>query len=124
VRDQCTRGVSRIVGFLPQELFDLQTQARAQSLTPDWRERYARRSGIEGTVNEFAHGHGIRRCRYRSHDKAHVQHVLTAIAVNIERLSAQTPPQEPRRPRPPTAYQAFLDQHDIPRLKSWRATSD
>jgi hypothetical protein len=46
------------------------------------------RSGVEG--NEFAHGHGMRRCRQRGPRKAHIQHVLTAIAVNIERLSAQT----------------------------------
>jgi len=42
---------------------------------------------VESTVNEFAHGHGMRRCRYRGQGKAHIQHILTAIAVNIERLS-------------------------------------
>ncbi|MFE9454228.1 hypothetical protein [Streptomyces sp. NPDC006739] len=31
---------------------------------------------MESTVNEFAHGHGIRRCRYRGQGKVHVQHVL------------------------------------------------
>ncbi|GAB3172017.1 transposase [Streptomyces incanus] len=41
-------------------------------------------SGVEGTINEFAHGHGVRRCRYRGQPKAHLQPVLTAIAVNIE----------------------------------------
>ncbi|WUH95626.1 transposase [Streptomyces sp. NBC_00433] len=48
---------------------------------------YAFRSGVEGTVNEFAHGHGMRHCRHRGQPKAHPHHVLTAIAVNIERLS-------------------------------------
>ncbi|MGW7674577.1 transposase, partial [Streptomyces sp. NPDC054775] len=43
-----------------------------------WKSRYAVRSGVEGTVNEFAHGHGMRRCRYRGQSKAHVQHILTA----------------------------------------------
>ncbi|MFD4261095.1 transposase [Streptomyces sp. NPDC058534] len=33
----------------------------------------------------------MRRCRYRGQPKAHLQHVLTAIAVNIERLSGLTP---------------------------------
>ena len=80
------------------------------------------RSGIEGTVNEFAHGHGMRHCRYRGQPKAHLQHVLTAIAVNIERLS-QVPPGENPAPRPPTAFQDYLDQHDIKRLRSWRAVS-
>jgi hypothetical protein len=48
--------------------------------------------------------------------------VLTAIAVNIERLS-QLPPGESTSPRPPTAFQKYLDQHDIQRLRSWRAVS-
>jgi hypothetical protein len=38
------------------------------------------RSGIEGTVSEFAHGHGMRHCRYRGQPKAHLQRVLTAVA--------------------------------------------
>jgi hypothetical protein len=52
---------------------------------------------VEGTVNEFAHGHGMRRCRYRGQGKAHIQHVLTAIAVNIERLSGLPPAEETPR---------------------------
>jgi Predicted solute binding protein len=80
------------------------------------------RSGIEGTVCEFARGHGMRHCRYRGQPKAHLQHVLTAIAVNIERLS-QLPPGQSTSPRPPTAFQDYLDQHDIKRLRSWRAVS-
>jgi hypothetical protein len=82
------------------------------------------RSGIEGTVNELAHGHGhgLRHCRYRGQPKAHLKHVLTAIAVNMDGLS-QLPPGESTAPRPPTAFQKYLDQHDIQRLRSWRAVS-
>ncbi|MFE3729763.1 transposase, partial [Nocardia sp. NPDC059154] len=86
-----------------------------------WRQRYAVRSGIEGTVCEFANGHGMRQCRYRGQTKAHVQHVLTAIAVNIERLSAGQLPDEPSPSRPPTAFQNHLDHKGIPRSRSWRA---
>ncbi|MFB7508386.1 transposase [Streptomyces broussonetiae] len=57
------------------------------------------RSGVVGTVNEFAHGHGMRRCRYRGPRKARIQHVLTAIAVSIERLGALPPSDE--APTPP-----------------------
>jgi hypothetical protein len=91
-------------------LRDLQVRVRAEQHTPEWRARYAVRSGVEGTVNEFAHGHGMRRCRYRGEPEAHLQHVLTAIAVNIERLSALPPTDTPSPPRPPTAFQTFLDQ--------------
>ncbi|MEU4740915.1 transposase [Actinosynnema sp. NPDC023658] len=72
---------------------------RAERQEPAWHKRYAVRSGIEGTIFEFTHGHGMRRCRYRGQSKTHLQHVLTAIAVNIERLSRQ-PPGTSAPPRP------------------------
>jgi transposase len=112
----------RTVGFPPRELYDLQIRNRAGQQDPDWLKRYAVRSGIEGTVCEVARGHGMRHCRYLGQPKAHLQHVLTAVAVNIERLS-QLPPGESTAPRPPTAFQDYLDQHDIKRLRSWRAVS-
>ncbi|MDH6122884.1 transposase [Kitasatospora sp. GAS204B] len=75
---------------------------------------------MEGTINEFAHGHGMRHCRYRGQPKAHLQHVLTAIAVNIERLSSRSEAEKSSPPRPPTAFQDFLDLQAIPQSKSWR----
>jgi hypothetical protein len=91
-RAACTTSGSgkRIVGF-PRELYELQIRNRADQQDPAWRKRYAVRNGVEGTVCELARGHGMRHCRYRGQPKAHLQHVLTAIAVNIERLS-QLPP--------------------------------
>lgn len=122
VRTQCTSSKegARNVGFPPRELRDLQLRVRAEQQTPEWKARYAVRSGVEGTINEFAHGHGMRRCRYRAEPKAHLQHVLTAIAVNIERLSGRPAAEETSPARPPTAFQTFLDRQGIPRSKSWR----
>ncbi|WP_225840156.1 transposase [Streptomyces sp. NK08204] len=67
VRTRCTitADSARTVGFPPRELRDLQLRVRAEQKTPEWQARYAVRSGVEGTINEFAHGHGMRRCRYR-----------------------------------------------------------
>ncbi|WP_307129214.1 transposase [Streptomyces aurantiacus] len=120
-RTQCTTTADnvRTVGFPPRELRDLQLRIRTEQQTPEWKARYAVRSGVEGTVNEFAHGHGMRHWRYRGQGKAHIQHVLTAIAVNIERLS-KLPPDETPMPRRSTAFQNYLDQRAIPRPKSWR----
>ncbi|MFD6432565.1 transposase [Streptomyces venezuelae] len=81
----------------------------------------AGRSGVEGTLNEFAHGQGMRRCRYRGQPKAHLQHVLTAIAVNIDRLSGLPLSEEAPTSRRPAAVQTYLDQHRVPRPKSWRS---
>ncbi|MEU0278169.1 transposase [Streptomyces sp. NPDC088147] len=53
---------ARTVGFPPRELRDLQLRVRAGQQTPEWQARYSVRSGVEGTVNELAHGHGMRRC--------------------------------------------------------------
>ncbi|MGK4585995.1 IS1182 family transposase [Kitasatospora sp. HPMI-4] len=65
-RPRCTSSSdARNVGFPPRELRDLQIRVRAEQQTAVWKARYAVRSGIEGTINEFAHGHGMRRCRYR-----------------------------------------------------------
>ncbi|MFC9915182.1 transposase [Streptomyces sp. NPDC127197] len=107
------------VPVVPPPTFHVRTEQQ----TPEWQARYAVHSGVEGTVNEFAHGHGMRRCRYRGQPKVHLQHVLTAIAVNIKRLSGPPPAGETPPPPPPTAFQNYLDQRKIPRLKSWRATS-
>ena len=54
----------RTVGFPPRGLYELQIRNRADQQDPAWHKRYAVRSGIEGTVCEFAHGHGMRHCRY------------------------------------------------------------
>ncbi|MEN8652233.1 transposase [Streptomyces sp. 21So2-11] len=104
----------------PCHLHELQAQNRADQQDPHCQRRYAARSGIEGTVNEFVNGHQMRRFRYRGITKAHVQHVFTAIAINIKRLSEQEPPDSTSRARPPTAFQQYLDAHGLPRPRWWR----
>lgn len=81
-RPRCTNSRARNVGFPPRELRDLQVRVRAEQQTPHWKARYAVRSGVEGTINEFAHGHGMRRCRYRGSlgGPAHTRHRLPARA--------------------------------------------
>ncbi|MFF1745908.1 transposase [Streptomyces mirabilis] len=73
-RTRCTTTAdsARTVGFPPRELRDLQLRVRAEQQTPDCKTRYAVRSGVEGALNEFAHGHGTRRCRYRGQPKSRV----------------------------------------------------
>ncbi|WP_329379453.1 hypothetical protein [Streptomyces sp. NBC_01716] len=41
--------------FPLRELRDLQLRVRTEQQTPEWKTRYAVRSGVEGAVNEFAH---------------------------------------------------------------------
>ncbi|MEU6807578.1 transposase [Streptomyces sp. NPDC046831] len=76
--------------------------------------------GAEGSVEEFVDGHRGRRCRYRGLGRTHLQRVLTALAINVERLSLQKPADGPYRPRPPTAFQQYLDKRGLPRPLCWR----
>ncbi|MEU5726371.1 IS1182 family transposase [Micromonospora sp. NPDC047738] len=101
VRQQCTGNVDgkgRHLLLLPEPLQKIQTRARSQQQTLEWKRRYALRAGCEATVSETVHAHGLRRCRYRGLAKTHVQHVLTAAGTNIVRL-AQHRPNQRRRPR-------------------------
>ncbi|MFE2971648.1 transposase [Streptomyces sp. NPDC059340] len=118
------RGLLLLYGFDIHELFrrprlHALTAAGSLDREPAF-DRHRARSKRQQLLNEFAHGYGMRRCRYRGQGKAHIQHVLTAIAVNIERLSGLSPTGEAPTPRRPTAFQNYLDQRDIPRPKSWR----
>ncbi|MFJ2249486.1 MULTISPECIES: hypothetical protein [unclassified Streptomyces] len=48
------------------------------------------------------------------------RHVLTAIAINIGRLSEQEPRHSAHRPRQPTAFQQYLEARGLSRPLWWR----
>ncbi len=92
VRDQCTRSVSPRVGrqltVAPREVHDAQLTARATQHTPDWQARYAVRAGVENTIRQAVAVTGIRRARYRGLPKTMLEHVYSAVALNLIRLDA------------------------------------
>jgi transposase len=49
---------------------------------------YARRAGIESTISQSVRAFGARRSRYRGLAKTHLQHVMTAVAINVRRVMA------------------------------------
>ncbi|MFI1293976.1 transposase [Streptomyces sp. NPDC020792] len=100
-----------------RKLRNLQVHVRAKKQTPDWQTRHAVCSGVEGTVNEFAHGHGMRRCRYRGQPKAHPAAHLQGH--RREHRPPQPPATDGETPqsRPSTAFQNFLDWRGIPRVE-------
>lgn len=70
----------------PQKQFELlQTMQDAEN-TDDFKSRYAARAGIEGTISQAVVALNMRRTRYRGREKAHLQHVATAVAINLQRL--------------------------------------
>src|SRR6476660_943835 len=71
----------------PRERHEALQAARVQQETAEWKEEYAVRAGIEGTLSQGVRGFGLRRCRYIGLAKARLQHVATAAAINVYRLS-------------------------------------
>ena len=87
-RTRCTKAKRepRIIGLLPREQHEALQAARRRQTTEEFRQQYAARAGIEGTHEQAVRRCGLRRCRYIGQAKAHLQHVLTAAALNVIRL--------------------------------------
>jgi IS5 family transposase len=92
VREQCTRATSprygRQLTVPPPEVHHAQLTARASQDAPDWRARYAIRAGVEGTIRQAVAATGTRRARYRGLPKTRLEHMFSAVALNLIRLDA------------------------------------
>ena len=49
-------------------------------------EEYATRAGVEGTISQAVFSLETRRTRYRGLAKTHLQHVVMAAAINVQRI--------------------------------------
>jgi transposase len=101
LRAQCTRARvgARLLNFMPREQHEALQAARQRQDTAEFRERYAARAGIEGTVSQAVRRCGLRRCRYIGIAKTHLQYVLTATAINAVRAAEWLAGQRPVRTR-------------------------
>ena len=90
VRDDCTRSqtTGRVLHLRPQEAHEALHARRQEQQTPQFRQQYATRAGIEGTLSQAIRGKGLRRARYDGLQKTYVQHVLIAVAINLVRIDA------------------------------------
>jgi transposase len=88
LRMQCTRGPARHLSLRSQAFQDTLQTARQRQSTPDFKTLYNHRAGIEGTHSQAVRAFELRRTRYIGLAKTHLQHILTAIAMNISRLAA------------------------------------
>ena len=88
VRSLCTQSVKapRYLTFHPQEKLEALQAARAYQETDEFKERYKKRAGIEGTISQAAYTLGMRRTRYRGLTKTHLHHLATAAAINVMRM--------------------------------------
>ena len=88
VRDQCTTSKRRQLTVHPREVHDAQREARARQDTKDWQKKYALRAGVEGTIRQAVAVTDVRHTRYRGLPKTHLEHVYSAVALNLIRLHA------------------------------------
>ena len=82
----CTKDIRRSLSFLLKAQYDALERTRSIHRSEAGKERYKRRSGIEGTLSQGVRGFGLRRSRYRGLAKTHLQNVLIGTAINIDRL--------------------------------------
>jgi transposase len=89
-RSRCTRSQdnARHVTFLPRRQQQAQQRIRAEQATADWRQRYALRCGVESLISQASRLSDLHQARYRGLAKTHLQHVLTALALNLVRVDA------------------------------------
>jgi transposase len=89
-RARCTRSEdnARHVTFLPRRQQETQRRIRAERATDDWRQRYALRCGVESLISQASRLSDLHQARYRGLAKSHLQHVLTALAINLVRVDA------------------------------------
>jgi transposase len=86
---QCTKSAgSRHLTLRPRASHEALQAARQRQKTPEFQARYARRAGIEGTFTQADRLCGLRRSRYVGLAKTHLQHIFTALALNLRRLFA------------------------------------
>lgn len=91
-RSRCTRSESqtkgRVLAVLPRPEYDALAAARARESTAEGRRLYAQRQGIESTLSQAVRAFGLRQTRYRGLAKTGLQHVATAAAINLDRITA------------------------------------
>ena len=102
---RCTRGrdQGRQLTLPAREQHEALAAARTRHKTEAGRALYAQRQGIEGTISQGVRGFGLRRARYRGLAKTGLQSVVTAAAINLDRLAAWLA----KRPLAPTRTSRF-----------------
>jgi len=124
LRSKCTKALNpdlgRSITIHPQPVHQARVDAHRAQQGEDWAKIYRLRAGVEGTVSQAVRGPGLRNSRYRGLDKAHIQNVLTGMALNITRLGAhydthgqdtEDAEHEPHPVRPPTRLHRLC--HDL-----------
>jgi transposase len=99
LRAHCTRAkvAPRELVLLPRDHYEALRAAKQRQNTAIFQEEYAMRAGIESTHAQGLRRSDLRRSRYVGLAKTRLQHIFTALALNIVRtvewLTDSSPPQ-------------------------------
>jgi len=88
VRQQCTHSQNgpRHLTLRPQPQHEALQAMRSFQTTAEFKSRYDARAGIEGTISQAVRCNELRRSRYIGLPKTHLQHILSAAALNLCRV--------------------------------------
>ena len=104
-RAHCTQAASqpRTLTIRPRDQHEALQAARQRQTTEEFKQEYARRAGVEGTISQAVRTAGWRRARYIGLAKTHLQNLITAAALNLLRVAAWLA----ERPHAPTRLSPF-----------------
>lgn len=90
VRTKCTKSTisTRHLTIQPQAAYEALREARQRQKEESFWQQYAKRAGVEGTISQGVAIADLRRARYIGQAKTSLQHILTALGMNILRLGA------------------------------------
>jgi transposase len=90
LRQRCTKAQAgaRVVTIRPREQHLALQEMRAYQTTDAFKAQYRRRAGVEGTFSQANRRSDVRHARYIGLAKTHLQHLITAIALNLFRVLA------------------------------------
>jgi len=101
-RAQCVSSSrSRALTIREREAYEAAAQARQRQTTDEFKQTYAKRAGIEGTLSQGVRLGDLRRTRYIGLSKTRLLHHLIATALNFVRTAAwlaETPLARTRTP--------------------------
>jgi transposase len=89
-RELCTRSKhsGRTLTLMPQAPFEALQQRRLDQQTEAFQQQYAKRAGVEGSIGQAVNSYGMRQARYIGLAKTRLQHIATAVAINLQRIWA------------------------------------
>jgi transposase len=87
LQTQCTRATPprRTLTVLPEAQQLALQAARDRETTQAFKDQYAQRAGIEGTISQGVRAFDLRQARYIGLARTHLQHILTAASMNLVR---------------------------------------